>query len=359
MPTMLKALFLCLLLLLQAQAPAAPPVFAPVKPGVPLHFPRDHGAHPDYRTEWWYATGWLSTPDGKPLGFQVTFFRAATEHDRANPSKFAPDQLIIAHAALSDPAEGRLLHDQKAARAGFGLAGAKTDDADVRLERWNFKRDANGVYHTRVNGADFTLDLTLTPTQPVMPQGDAGFSKKGPRPEQASRYYSEPQLRVSGSVSRHGKPVAVTGSAWLDREWSSSYLDPNAQGWDWTGVNLDDGSALMAFQIRGKDGRKLWAYATVRDAAGRVTHYAPDQVSFSPQRTWRSPRTNASYPVQIEIRTGDTRWLLKPLQDDQELDSRASTGSVYWEGAVTVDRDGRRAGRGYLELTGYVEALKL
>jgi len=359
MPTMLKALFFCLLLLLQAQAPAAPPVFARVEPGVPLNFPRDHGAHPDYRTEWWYATGWLNTPDGKPLGFQVTFFRAATEHDRANPSKFAPDQLIIAHAALSDPAEGRLLHDQKAARAGFGLAGAKTEDADVTLERWNFKRDANGVYHTRVNGTDFALDLTLTPTQPVMPQGDAGFSKKGPRPEQASRYYSEPQLKVSGSVSRHGKPVAVTGSAWLDREWSSSYLDPNAQGWDWTGVNLDDGSALMAFQIRGKDGRKLWAYATVRDAAGRVTHYTPDQVSFSPQRSWRSPRTNASYPVQIEIRTGDIRWLLKPLQDDQELDSRASTGSVYWEGAVTVERDGRRAGRGYLELTGYVEALKL
>ncbi|WP_194713473.1 lipocalin-like domain-containing protein [Noviherbaspirillum soli] len=356
---MLKALFFCLLLLLQAQAPAAPPTFAKVEPGVPLNFPRDHGAHPDYRTEWWYATGWLSTPDGKPLGFQVTFFRAATEHDRANPSKFAPDQLIIAHAALSDPAEGRLLHDQKAARAGFGLAGAKTGDADVTLERWNFRRDANGVYHTRVNGADFALDLTLTPTQPVMPQGDAGFSKKGPRPEQASRYYSEPQLKVSGSVSRHGKPVAVTGSAWLDREWSSSYLDPDAQGWDWTGVNLDDGSALMAFQIRGKDGRKLWAYATVRDAAGRVTHYTPDQVSFSPQRTWRSPRTNASYPVQIEIRTGDIRWLLKPLQDDQELDSRASTGSVYWEGAVTVERDGRRAGRGYLELTGYVEALKL
>ncbi len=359
MPAMLKALFFCLLLLLQAQAPAAPPTFAKVEPGVPLNFPRDHGAHPDYRTEWWYATGWLSTPDGKPLGFQVTFFRAATEHDRANPSKFAPDQLIIAHAALSDPAEGRLLHDQKAARAGFGLAGAKTGDADVTLERWNFRRDANGVYHTRVNGADFALDLTLTPTQPVMPQGDAGFSKKGPRPEQASRYYSEPQLKVSGSVSRHGKPVAVTGSAWLDREWSSSYLDPDAQGWDWTGVNLDDGSALMAFQIRGKDGRKLWAYATVRDAAGRVTHYTPDQVSFSPQRTWRSPRTNASYPVQIEIRTGDIRWLLKPLQDDQELDSRASTGSVYWEGAVTVERDGRRAGRGYLELTGYVEALKL
>lgn len=354
---MLKALLLCCVLM--GQAIAAPPRFAAVNPETRLAFPRDHGAHPDFRTEWWYATGWLATPDGKPLGFQVTFFRAATEHDRANPSSFTPDQLVIAHAALSDPAEGRLLHDQKAARAGFGLAHAKTGEADVKLERWTFRREADGVYRTRVDGAEFSLDLAMTPTQAVMPQGDAGFSKKGPLPEQASHYYSEPHLKVAGSISRHGKAVAVTGSAWLDREWSSSYLDPNAQGWDWTGVNLDDGSALMAFQIRGKDGGKLWAHAALRDASGRVTQYSPGQVSFTPQRQWRSPRTNASYPVQIEIATGGTRWLLTPLQDDQELDSRASTGSVYWEGAVTVARDGRPAGRGYLELTGYVEALKL
>jgi predicted secreted hydrolase len=341
------------------QAWAAPPQFAAVRPEDRLAFPRDHGAHPDYRSEWWYATGWLSTPDGKPLGFQVTFFRAATEHDRANPSKFAPDQLVIAHAALSDPQQGRLLHDQKAARAGFGLAYAKTGDADVKLENWTFRRSPDGVYRTHVEGQEFALDLVMTPTQPIMPQGEAGFSRKGPRPEQASHYYSEPHLKVTGSISRRGKPAQVTGSAWLDREWSSSYLDPSALGWDWTGVNLDDGSALMAFRIRGKDGKPLWAHATLRDASGGVTQYAPDQVSFSPQRTWRSPRTNASYPVQMEIRTGDIRWQLTPLQDDQELDSRASTGSVYWEGAVTASRNGQPAGRGYLELTGYVKALKL
>ena len=351
--------FVLMLALLMLSASAAPPQFAAVLPDLKLAFPRDHGAHPDYRTEWWYATGWLDTPDGKPLGFQVTFFRAATEHDRANPSQFAPGQLIIAHAALSDPQEGRLLHGQKAARAGFGLAYARTGDADVKLDDWTFRRDADGSYRTRVDGGEFTLDLVLTPTQPVMPQGDAGTSRKGPHPAQASHYYSEPQMKVSGSISRRGKPAKVTGTAWLDREWSSSYLDPNAQGWDWTGVNLDDGSALMAFRIRGKDGGVLWSHAALRDAAGKVTTYAPDAVSFAPQRNWTSPRTGASYPVQIAIRAGDTEWQLAPLQDDQELDSRASTGSVYWEGAVTVKRNGQPAGRGYLELTGYVKALKL
>jgi len=347
-----------LLTLTLAGAQAAPPRFAVVSPDTPLEFPRDFGAHPDYRTEWWYATGWLDTPDGKPLGFQVTFFRAATEHDRANPSKFAPGQLVIAHAALSDPADGRLLHDQKASRAGFGLAYAKTGDTDVRLERWHFRRGADGAYQARVEGSEFTLDLVLTPTQPLMLQGQRGYSRKGARPGQASHYYSEPHLKASGSVTRRGKPATVTGSAWLDHEWSSTILDKDAQGWDWTGVNLDDGSALMAFRIRSQDGGTLFSHAALRDAAGHVTEYPQEQIGFTPSRAWRSPRTNASYPVQMEIRTGDTRWTLTPLQDDQELDSRASTGSVYWEGAVAVKRNGQDAGRGYLELTGYLKALK-
>jgi predicted secreted hydrolase len=316
--------------LLLSIAQAAPPQFAVVSPDAPLSFPRDFGAHPDYRSEWWYATGWLNTPDGKPLGFQVTFFRAATGHDRANPSKFAPDQLVLAHAALSDPADGRLLHDQKAARAGFGLAYAKTGDTDVRLDGWRFRRGADGAYHAHVEAADFTLDLVLTPTQPLMLQGERGFSRKGARPEQASHYYSEPHLKVSGSVTRRGKPATVTGSAWLDHEWSSTILDQDAQGWDWTGVNLDDGSALMAFRIRGRDGRTLWSHAALRDPAGQVTQYPQAQISFTPVRVWRSPRTGASYPVATTIATGPLRWQLTPLQQDQELDSRRSTGAVYW-----------------------------
>jgi predicted secreted hydrolase len=355
---MLRRLLLILLLLANAVQAAAPD-FAPVTPGRALVFPQDFGAHPGHRTEWWYVTGWLETPDGKPLGFQVTFFRSRTEHDAANPSAFAPKQLIIGHAALSDPATGHLLHDQRSAREGFGLAWAKDGTTDVKLEDWRMRRGADGRYQVTVRGGELAFDLQLAPTQPVLPQGEAGFSRKGPKPEHASYYYSEPQLNVAGTVTRAGKAVQVKGSAWLDHEWSSQVLETNAVGWDWAGINLDDGGALMAFQIRGKDGAKLWAHALLRDATGRVTQYNPGQVAFTPQQRWKSPRTGASYPVATSIATGALTWQLKPLQPDQELDSRRSTGAVYWEGAVTVERDGRRLGRGYLELTGYVDPMKL
>jgi len=338
---------------------AAKPQFAPVIRTIPLAFPRDFGAHPDFAIEWWYVTGWLETADKKPLGFQVTFFRVATEHDRANPSRFAPNQLIVAHAALSDPAVGKLLHDQKSSREGFGLSYTREGDTDVKLGDWTMVREKNGRYQTSVKGQDFSLNFSLTPTQPPMLQDQQGFSRKGPRPEQASYYYSEPQLQVTGTVTRNGKGTAISGIAWLDHEWSTEYLDPNASGWDWVGANLDDGSALMAFQIRGKDGRAVWTYAGIRDADGRFTLFEPDQVKFEPQRTWRSPHTDATYPVSMRIQSGSTIWLLTPLMDDQELDSRQSTGAVYWEGAVTITRDGKPAGHGYLELTGYFEPLKL
>jgi predicted secreted hydrolase len=360
---LLLAALLMLVLMFAGAAMAGPPSFAPVTKGRTLVFPQDFGAHPEHRTEWWYVTGWLDTPDGKPLGFQLTFFRSRSEHDPANPSAFAPKQLVIGHAALSDPASGRLLHDQRSAREGFGLAWAKTGDTDVKLDDWTMRRGPDGRYRVSVRGAELAFELQLAPSQPLLLQGEAGFSRKGPKPEHASYYYSEPHLQVAGTVTRigkdGGKPVAVKGTAWLDHEWSSQVLETNAAGWDWTGINLDDGGALMAFQIRGRDGSRLWAHATLRDGAGRVTQYGPDQVAFTPQTRWKSPRTGASYPVAATIATGAMRWQLKPLQPDQELDSRRSTGAVYWEGAVTVERDGRRLGRGYLELTGYVDPMKL
>lgn len=357
------AAFAAMALLAGALAQAAPPSYpavTPLPPGQSLQFPRDFGAHPAYKTEWWYATGWVKTPDGKDLGYQVTFFRTAPPHDSANPSRFAPHQLIIGHAALSDPAAGKLEHDQRSARAGFGLAYAKTGDTDVKLDGWSMVRQPDGAYRVKLPAQGFTLDLTLRPTQPVLLQGDNGFSRKSPDPLSASYYYSIPQLETSGTITRAGaKPVAVTGVTWLDHEWSSAYLDPDASGWDWVGINLADGGALMAFHMRSKTGGKLWAHATWRDASGKITHYAQDQVSFTPQRRWRSPRTNAEYPVAIQLATGDVLWQIAPLQDDQELDSRRSTGAVYWEGAVTVQRDGARVGKGYLELTGYVRPMKL
>lgn len=349
---------LCLLLLLALPLRAAD--FTPVTPGVPLQFPRDFGAHPGFKTEWWYATGWLATPDGRQLGYQVTFFRSGTGQGRDNPSRFAARDIIVAHVALSDPALGKLQHDQRTARAAFGLASAATGDTDVRLDSWRMRRAADGTYRIDIDAAEFTLALKLEPTQPILLQGDAGYSRKGPRPAQASYYYSKPQLRTSGTLARRGAaPQAVQGSTWLDHEWSSEVLDPAAAGWDWVGINLADGGALMAFQIRDRQGGKLWAHATWRDASGKITHYSQDQVSFTPQVRWRSPRTHAEYPVTTLITTGPEQWLASPLQQDQELDSRRSTGAVYWEGAVTVSRGGQPAGRGYLEMTGYVRPIKL
>jgi predicted secreted hydrolase len=357
----MRFLFALLLGFIATLANAALPVAAAVTPGRTLAFPADFGAHPDYRTEWWYVTGWLDTPEGKPLGFQVTFFRSRGAADTANPSAFAPKQLIIGHAALSDPAVGHLVHDQRIAREGFALAYAKTGDTDVKLDDWSMRRQSDGRYRVTVRSGALSFDLLLRPTQPVLLQGQAGFSQKGADPSHASYYYSEPQLAVEGTVARTGAGAGtrVRGTAWLDHEWSSQVLDANAAGWDWVGANLDDGAALMAFQIRAKDGSKLWAHAALRARDGRTTQYGADQVNFAPQTRWTSPRTGASYPVATVLSTGATTWRLTPLQNDQELDSRRSTGAVYWEGAVRLERDGRPAGRGYLELTGYLQAMHL
>jgi predicted secreted hydrolase len=348
------------LLLCAGVGEAAAPVFAPVAPGRALAFPLDYGAHPAFRTEWWYVTGWLATADGKPLGFQVTFFRSATASDRANPSAFAAGQLIVGHAALSDPALGKLVHDQRTVREGFGLAYAKTGDTDIKMDDWRMVRGADGSYRVTVKSPQLTLELQLAPSQPVMAQGDGGYSHKGPQANNASYYYSLPQLKVSGSAASGQQAArAVSGSAWFDHEWSSQALDPAASGWDWVGANLADGAALMAFQIRDRRGGKLWAHASLRDANGKLTQYAPGQVSFTPTARWTSPRTHAVYPVATTITTGGTRWQITPLQQDQELDSRRSTGAVYWEGAVTLQRDGAAAGHGYLEMTGYDKPMTL
>lgn len=344
---------------------ATPPAFAAVKPE-PLVFPRDHGAHPDYRTEWWYATGWLDTVRG-PAGFQVTFFRSRTGHDPANPSRFAPHQLLFAHAALAWPAHGRLRHAQRAARVvrGDPAASFAKDETDLVLQGWRFRRDPEtGAYSALVAGDELKLDLALTPTQALLPQGDGGYSRKGPDPAQASHYYSQPQLAVRGHLDVDGQSLAATGRAWLDHEWSTTVLDGQAVGWDWVGINLDDGGALMAFVIRGRaDAPPRWATARLRQADGRVRSFGAGEVRFEPLATWRSPRTGTVYPVPQRLVLGSVatglEFELQPLFEDQELDARQSTGAVYWEGAVRMLRDGRAVGRGYLELVGYHRPMKL
>ena len=328
--------------------------FDPVVPGKQIEFPRDAGAHPGHRIEWWYVTGVL-TPKGsdKELGFQVTFFRVRNPEAESNPSRFSPKQILFAHAAFADPAYGRLMHAQRSGRMLEGLVEARVGDLAVRIDDWMLARE-NGGYRTRIAGDGFDLDLVMAPTQPPMLQGDRGFSRKGPLPTQASYYYSEPQLRVTGRVTGRGTAREVDGVAWFDHEWSSEYLAAEASGWDWLGANLDDGSAVMAFRMRAKDGGTLWSSATVRERGQPVRTLGAGEVTFTPKRSWRSPRTGIEYPVAMEVRVGQRRWIVDPLLDDQELDARASTGTLYWEGAVRL-HDGAPRGKGYLELTGYGE----
>ena len=306
---------------------AAYPLVAPRRR---FRFPRDHGAHPEYRVEWWYVTGWL----GAGMGFQVTFFRARPEEASENPSAFNPRQVLFAHAALADPARGRLLHDQRAARAGLSLARFETARTGVWIDDWSLELEGDR-YLAQIPARDFDLNLSFSAGKIIL-QGDGGFSSKGHRPHEASYYYSRPQLEVAGRVD--GKPV--TGRAWLDHEWSSAYMAPESAGWDWTGINFDDGGSLMAFRMRNRQGS---------------THYAPRGVSMKPLRIWQSPRTGVKYPVSMLV----NGLRLEPLMDDQELDSRASTGTIYWEGAVRAYDNTQEVGRGYLELTGYWKPMKL
>src|SRR5277367_4154963 len=340
-----------------AIADSGRPTYAAVIADRPLEFPRDYGSHPQFRTEWWYLTGWLTTRQGEPLGFQITFFRTKPDVDERNPSEFAPRQILIAHCAISDPKRGRLWQDQRIRRAGMNLADASGTDSHVYMDRWSLSRDG-GVYHAYVDADDFSIDLSLAPTQAILINGQDGVSRKGPAPQSASYYYSQPHLRVTGSVARHGSKVGVSGEAWLDHEWSSEYLDDGAVGWDWIGINLDDGAALMAFNIRGPHGERRWAGGTLRTSDGRVQILQSD-VEFRAGRRWQSPRTGISYPVQWSVRAASREIDLVPLLDDQENDTRLSTGAIYWEGAVQAFEHGRPVGRGYLELTGYGERLRL
>jgi len=344
----------------------------PVRRGRALHFPRDHGAHLGAAIEWWYLTGELRAAGDAHYGFQITFFRSRTGLAAQLDSRFAARHLLFAHAALTDLGRARHLHAQRIARwsgdKDAALARAALHDTDLRLGGWSLqRRDADGrsLYTTRFasNGGAvqaFELQLELRATQPPLLQGDAGFSRKGPDEAQASHYLSEPQLLAQGALQRDGQRLAVRGRAWLDHEWSDTLMHPDAVGWDWIGMNLDDGGALTAFRLRRADGSNLWAGGSWRDAVGRLQVFAPDGVRFTPGREWTSPASGARYPLQWTVDTPAGRFEVRALLDAQELDSREGTGTVYWEGLSELrDARGQRTGSGYMEMTGYAGRLRL
>ncbi|MDY6944226.1 MAG: carotenoid 1,2-hydratase [Pseudomonadota bacterium] len=334
-------------------------IYPDVVPGYQIEFPRDEGSHPQFKTEWWYVTGWLERESGSPLGFQLTFFRSRTGIDDDNPSRFALRQVLFAHLAISDPGRGSLLHHEKSARPGFGLAAAAEGSLDVHIDDWHLRRDGD-MYVAVARADDLQLDLQLHSTAAPLLQGDRGFSRKGPDPDSASYYYSLPQLEVRGRVVIEGRDQSVRGVAWFDHEWSGAIVDERAQGWDWVGLNLDDGGALMMFQMRGPRDSELWAAAKWRAGnSSEAVSYEPEAVEWKPLRHWRSSRTGVRYPVEWQVTLGERVITLRALMDDQENDASGSTGTIYWEGAVRAFEADEPIGRGYLELTGYGKKIRL
>ena len=351
-----------------------------------LSFPRDAGSHNDFTTEWWYITGFATGADSglgsdavksAAYGFQVTFFRRRVAATQGMRSRLAAKQLLFAHAAVTDVQGKKLWHDQRIARWSgeapgsnpadlVDIAWAGVQDTDIMLRDWSLRR-VGADLQAHIPAGDFTLNLTFKATQPVLLQGQDGLSRKGPDEKQASYYYSLPHLKVTGSVALKGQTIAVGASstAWLDHEWSQEVLHPQAVGWDWMGINLFDGSALTAFQLRDKQGRALWDGGSFRSTgtggnAGVKYVFSRGEVLFKPTRTWRSALSNASYPVEWIVRTPADFYTVKAVIDNQELDSRGSTGAIYWEGLCEVwDSNQKLVGRGYLEMTGYAAELKL
>jgi predicted secreted hydrolase len=248
---------------------------------------------------------------------------------------------------------------EKVARAGFDLAEAREGALDVHIDAWSLRRTGDSTLATNIATREFRFELSFDERQPPLLHGERGFSQKTPNSADASYYFSLPQLQASGRVWVGDKAYAVRGIAWLDHEWFGSILDTTAQGWDWTGLNLDDGSAMMALQMRRANGERYWAAATIRTADGSVQTFEPQDVEWKVVRRWRSPRTGIEYPIEVRVRVGSRTLHLRPLLDDQENDARGSTGTIYWEGAMRAfDDTGKEIGKGYLELTGYGERIQ-
>ncbi len=334
----------------------------------PFVFPADHGPHPGFRSEWWYYTGNLDGPDGERFGFQFTLFRGAlapplpdgTEADSADG--WATRQVYLGHFTVTDARRGTFREAERYTRASAGLAGARADPFRVWLDDWEVRGpDTGGTpWPTTLRARDSTAAVTLRlePVKPLVLQGDRGLSRKGPEEGNASYYYSYTRLSAAGTVEVDGEPVSVTGSAWLDREWSTSALSDGQVGWDWFALQLSDGSELMVYQLRRADGTPdPFSAGVVVGPAGEAVSLASGDVLLESTGEWASPLDGAVYPSGWRVRVPSAALDLRvtPVLADQELD----VSFRYWEGAVDVEgtADGRPvSGRGYVELTGYAGA---
>lgn len=356
----------------EVQVPDAAGINAKIPPGFAmadgsrlLTFPEDFGAHDDFRTEWWYYTGNLQTPEGRHFGFELTVFRVGLLPPTVaipTDSKWYNRSLYFAHFAVSDIASEHFYAFERYSRPGPGLAGAQGDPYRVWLEDWNIVERSSGVYRLQAEQAETALDLTLTDEMGVVLHGENGYSRGGENISNAAYYYSQPRLRADGFVQVDGVHYPVSGLAWKDHEFSSGVLDENQIGWDWFSLQFEDGPALMLFQLRERGGGI--------SSSSSGTFIAKPGIPQPVQNTdfeiivldeWRSPHTHGLYPAAWEIRLKEPNCVLEvhPWMADQEIDFPEVT---YWEGAVHFEGicNGTPArGNGYIELTGYAGNLPL
>lgn len=332
--------------------------FAEVVPGRDFSFPADHGAHPGFKTEWWYFTGHLFTQDDRRFGYQVTLFRVGLPGvDKSeNPSAWTSDAIFMGHLALSDPKHEKFRDFERFSRVALGLAGVEGVPPRVWLEDWSISRSDDGwSLKAGVEGEDgFLLDLNLRDTKPPVLQGEGGYSRKGPLSQHASYYVSQTRLATSGLLEVSGERLQVEGSSWFDHEWSSEAMAEGLVGWDWFSLQLDDDTELMLYLLRYDDGRLESASSgALIDAQGKKHHLALSDFAVESLATHRSP-SGRVYPSRWRVEVPSEKLTLEvvPTMADQEMTS----GVPYWEGAVTVKgaRDSEPvAGNGFVELTGY------
>jgi predicted secreted hydrolase len=325
-------------------------------------FPKDHGAHPEYRTEWWYFTGNLQDEVGSRYGYQLTFFRQGLRYrlaDVATPWDIR--DAYLAHFAITDAAKKKFQFLERASRAGPGLAGARTEGMDVWLLNWSARMKSSMIFLEALS-PDLELKLELIPKKPVVLHGQNGFSKKGPGEGQASHYTSFTDLKTQGFMKTNpaGARVAVKGKSWFDHEFGSNQLSPNQKGWDWFSLHFSDGRDLMLYFLRLQAGSiEPASSGTLIEPNGTTRHLKLSEISIAVMDRWKSPRSGGEYPSRwrIQIPLARIDLTVAPLVADQELNTTGSTGVIYWEGAVAGQ--GTSAGRavsceGYVELTGYV-----
>ncbi|MDP1591947.1 MAG: lipocalin-like domain-containing protein [Prosthecobacter sp.] len=344
-----------LLFVISARSQTTADGFAIPQAGRVFGFPRDHGSHAEFRTEWWYVTGHLDgrngndAKDGARFGFQVTFFRQARRDDGKTL------HLHLAHAALLDARTGRFVHEERLNREGWDAASSETTLA-VRNGNWSLKLD-EATQRMRIAATvkgEVLLRLELEAVKPLVVFGKDGVSRKGASAEAASHYLTWPRLKTSGTVKLGADEHAVSGEAWMDHEFSSSQLEDGQVGWDWASLQLKDGREVMVYRMRRKDGRQDTASTlAVVERDGTVRHLASDAFAWEVLGTWKSPRNGAEYPIRVRIRFEGESFELKPLTEDQEQDG-GITRLPYWEGACDVlDSRGQIGGRAFLELAGY------